>query len=140
MLQNTDDEPMVLIDALVTVDKDVVGQLMARSDFGEEDNGVDGQLVWWGELVDDRSDGPVTLHSHGNGSVHVTASDEEEEHVVLGRLTPEPGRVRVQVNSERRLKRLLRILKETGAAPNVTEESRAEPSLDFAWVRCLVTD
>jgi hypothetical protein len=29
--------------------------------------------------------------------------------------------------------RLIRILKEAGAAPNVTEESHSEPSLDFAW-------
>ena len=52
---------------------------------------------------------------------------------MLGRLTPEPGRVRVKVNSQRRLKRLLRILREIGAAPEVAEESRFEPSLDFAW-------
>ncbi|MGD0067078.1 MAG: hypothetical protein ABSB76_27010 [Streptosporangiaceae bacterium] len=113
LLQNTDDEPMVLIDAAVTVDGDVAEQLLKRSDFGEEEDGVDGQLVWWGELIDDR--------------------DDEEERVVLGRLTPEPGRVRIQVNSQHRLKRLMRILREIGAAPQVTEESRSEPSLDFAW-------
>jgi hypothetical protein len=92
----------------------VAEHLLARSDFGEEENGVDGQLVWWGEPVDDRL-------------------DDEEEHVVLGRLTPEPGRIRAQVNSQRRLKRLLRILTEIGAAPKLTEKSRSEPSLDFAW-------
>jgi hypothetical protein len=74
------------------------------------------------------------LHFHGTGSAHVTGpDDDEEEHVVLGRLTPEPGLVRVQVNSLRRLKRLMGIFKEIGAAPEVTEESRFEPSLDFAW-------
>ena len=134
LLRNTDGEPMVLIDAAVTVDGDVAEQLLARSDFGEEENGVDGQLVWWGEPVDDRSDEPVVLHFHGDGSAHVTSpDDDEEERVVLGRLTPEPGRVRVQVNSQPRLKRLMRILKEIGAALEVAEESRSEPSLDFAW-------
>jgi hypothetical protein len=134
LLQNTDDESMVLIDAAVTVDGDVAEKLLARSDFGEEENGVDGQLVWWGELVDDRSDEPVVLHFHGGRSAHVTGpDDDEEERVVLGRLTPEPGRVRIQVNSQHRLKRLMRILKEIGAAPQVTEESRSEPCLDFAW-------
>ncbi len=113
LLTNTDAEPMILIDAAVAVDGDVAEQLMARSDFGEEENGVDGQLVWWGELIDDHSD--------------------EEERVVLGRLMPEPGRVTIQVNSEHRLKRLMRILREIGAAPQVTEESRSEPCLDFAW-------
>jgi len=118
LLRNTDGEPMVLIDAAVTVDGDVAEHLLARSDFGEEENGVDGQLVWWGEPVDNRSDEPVVLDFRENGSAHVAGPDDEEEHVVLGRLTPEPGRVRVQVNSQRRLKRLLRILTEIGAAPN----------------------
>jgi hypothetical protein len=53
--------------------------------------------------------------------------------VVLARLMPAPGRVKIQVNSQRRLKRLLQILREIGAAPKVAEESRSEPSVDFAW-------
>jgi hypothetical protein len=76
----------------------------------------------------------LVLQLRGDGSAHVAGpGDDEEEHVVLGRLTLEPGRVRVRVNSQRRLKRLLRILQEIGAVPNVAEESRSEPSLDFAW-------
>jgi hypothetical protein len=134
LLRNTDGEPMVLIDAAVTVDGDVTERLFARSDFGEEEDGVDGQVVWWGEPADDRSGEPVVLHFTEDGSAHVTSqADDEEERIVLGRLMPEPGRVRVQVNSQRRLKRLLRILREVGAAPEVTEERRSEPSLDFAW-------
>ena len=133
LLRNTDGEPMVLIDAAVTVDGDVAEQLLARSDFGEEENGVDGQLAWWGERVVDHSDAPAVLYFHKDGSAHVAGPDDEEEHVVLGRLAPEPGRVRIQVNSQRRLKRLMQILREIGAAPKVTEESRSEPSLDFAW-------
>jgi hypothetical protein len=115
LLQNTDGEAMELIDAAVTVDGDVTERLFARSDFGEEENGEDGQLVWWGEPVDDHSD--------------------EIERLVLGRLTPEPGRVkiRVRVNSRRRLKRLLLILKDIGAEPKIAEVSFSEPSLDFAW-------
>jgi hypothetical protein len=110
LMQNTDGEPMVLIDAAVTVDGDVTERLFARPDFGEEENGEDGQVVWWGDPVDD-----------------------EEERTVLGRLTPGPGWLRVQVNSRRRLKRLPQILQEIGAVPKVTSESRSEPSLDFAW-------
>jgi hypothetical protein len=134
LLTNTDGEPMVLMDATVTVDGDVAERLFARSDFGEEENGEDGQIVWWGGPVDDHSDGPIVMHFHDDGSAHVTGpEDEEEERVVLGRLTPKPGRVRIQVNSQRRLERLLRILKEIGATPKVTEESCSQPSLDFAW-------
>ncbi|MCW2930335.1 MAG: hypothetical protein JWM19_1297, partial [Actinomycetia bacterium] len=125
---------MVLIDAAVMVDGDVAEHLLARSDFGEEEKGADGQIVWWGAPVDDRSDEPVMLHFHEDGSAHVAGpGDDEEERVVLGRLTLEPGLVRVQVNSQHRLKRLLRILKEIGAVPKVAEESCSEPSLDFAW-------
>jgi hypothetical protein len=48
LLRNTDGEPMVLVDAAVTVDGDVTERLFARSDFGEDANGEDGQLAWWG--------------------------------------------------------------------------------------------
>jgi hypothetical protein len=109
-LTNTDGEPMVLIDAVVSVDGDVAELLFARADFGEEEDHEDGQLVWWGEPV-----------------------YEVEERTVLARLMPAPGRVQIQVNSQRRLKRLLRILREIGAAPKVVEESHSEPSVDFAW-------
>ena len=134
LLRNTDGEPMVLVDAVVAVDGDVTERLFDRSDFGEEEDGEDGQLVWWGEPTVDRSGEPVALHFHDDGSAHVIGpDDDEEERVVLGRLTPEPGRVRIRVNSQARLKRLLRILTEIGAAPKLTEESRSQPSMDFAW-------
>jgi hypothetical protein len=134
LLENTDREPMVLIDAVVAVDGDVTERLFDRSDFGEQEDGEDGQLVWWGEPTGDHSAEPVVLHYHDDGSAHVMApADDEEERIVLGRLTPEPGRVRVRVNSQARLKRLLRILKEIGAAPKLTSESRSQPSIDFAW-------
>jgi hypothetical protein len=134
MLTNTDGDPMELIDATVTVDGDVTDRLFARSDFGEEEDGEDGEIVWWGKTVDDHYDEPVVLHFHDDGSAHVMGPDDDEaERLVLGRLAPEPGRVRVRVNSQRRLKRLLRILKEIGATPEIAEESRSWPSVDFAW-------
>jgi hypothetical protein len=37
------------------------------------------------------------------------------------------------VNSQRRLRRLIRILAAIGGEPRLTEEKKAEPSLDFAW-------
>jgi hypothetical protein len=132
LLRNTDGEPMVLVDAVVAVDGDVTERLFDRSDFGEEEDGEDGQLVWWGEPIVDRSGEPVVVHVHDDGSAHVTGPDDDER-VIRGRLTPEPGRVRVRVNSQARLKRLLRILAEIGAAPKLKEESRSQPSMDFAW-------
>lgn len=45
-LTNTDGDPMMLIDATVTVSSDVTERLSARSDFGQEEGGRDGQLVW----------------------------------------------------------------------------------------------
>jgi hypothetical protein len=67
----------------------------------------DGQLVWWGELTDDR--------------------DDEEERVVLDRLTPEPGRVRIQVNSQHRLRQL----EYQSALP----AERGGRPVDTAWLR-----
>jgi len=114
-LTNTDGDPMLLIDATITVSGDVTGRLLAHPDFAEEEDGDDGQIVWWGERVD------------------LLAPDDKAERWVLGRVTPGEERIRVRVNSQRRLDRLVRILAELGAEPRVTEQKRAEPSLDFAW-------
>jgi hypothetical protein len=113
-LENTDGDPMLLINATITVWGDVTGRLLAHPDFAEED-GEDGQIVWWGERVD-----PF-------------APDDEAERWVLGRVITGEGRIRVRVNSQRRLARLVRILAELGLEPRVTEEKRAVPSPDFAW-------
>jgi len=113
-LENTDGDPMLLIDATITVSGDVTGRLRAHPDFAEED-GEDDQIVWWGERVE-----PL-------------APDDEAERWVLGRVTPGEGRIRVRVNSQRRFARLIRILAAIGVEPQVTEEKQAEPSLDFAW-------
>ena len=130
-LTNTDGDPMMLIDATVTVSGDVTEPLSARSDFGEEEGGQDGQLVWWGDQV--ASDEPVVMHFHQDGSAHLLDPAEDTERLVLGRLTPDRDRVRVQVNSHRRLAGLLRILSDIGAEPEVGEQAQSEPSLDFAW-------
>jgi hypothetical protein len=132
-LTNTDGEPMVLINATVTVSGDVTERLSARSDFAEEEDGQDGQLVWWGDHVMGPSDEPIVMHVHQDGSAHLLDAAEDRERWVLGRVTPDRDRVRVQVNSHRRLARLLRILADIGAEPEVAEQAQAEPSPDFAW-------
>jgi hypothetical protein len=132
-LTNTDGDPMVLIDATVTVSGDVSGPLSARADFGEEEGGQDGQLVWWGGQVADPSDEPIVMHFHQDGSAHLLDPAEDTERWVLGRVTPGRDRVRVQVNSQRRLTSLLRILADIGAEPEVARQVQCEPSLDFAW-------
>jgi hypothetical protein len=133
MLTNTDGEPMVLIDATVTVSGDVTGRLSARSDFAEEEGGQDGQLVWWGDQITDPSSEPIVMHVHQDGSAHLLDPAEDPERLVLGRLTPDGDRVRVQVNSHRRLTRLLQILADIGAEPEVAGQTQSEPSLDYAW-------
>jgi hypothetical protein len=113
-VENTDGDPMLLIDATVTVRGDVTSRLLAHPDFAEEE-GEDDQIVWWGERVE-----PL-------------APDDEAERWVLGRVRPGEGRIRVRVNSQRRFDRLMRILAAMGVEPQVTEEKKTEPSLDFAW-------
>jgi hypothetical protein len=132
-LTNTDGDRLTLIEATVTVSGDVTGRLSARSDFGEEEGGQDGQLVWWGDQVADPSDEPVVMHFHQDRSAHLLDPAEDMERLLLGRVTPDGERVLVQVNSRRRLRRLLRILADIGAEPEVAEQAQSEPSLDFAW-------
>jgi hypothetical protein len=132
-LTNTDGDPMMLIDATITVSDDVTERLSARPDFGEEEGGQDGQLVWWGDQVNGPSDEPIVMHFHQDGSAHLLDPAEDAERLVLGRVTPDRDRVRVQVNSQRRLTRLLQILADIGAEPEVAGQARSEPSLDFAW-------
>ena len=99
----------------------------------EEEGGQDGQLVWWGDQVAGPSGEPIVMHFHQDGSAHLLDPAEDAERLVLGRVTPDRNRVRVQVNSQRRLARLLQILAVIGAEPEVAEQARSEPSLDFAW-------
>jgi len=132
-LTNTDGDPMMLIDATVTVSGDVAGRLSARSDFGEEEGGQDGQLVWWGDQVTGPSDEPIVMHFHRDGSAHLLDPAEDAERLLLGRVTPGRYRVRIQVNSHRRLTRLLQVLADIGAEPEVAGQTQSEPSLDFAW-------
>ncbi|HUY50391.1 MAG TPA: hypothetical protein VMV92_32575 [Streptosporangiaceae bacterium] len=131
-LENTDGDPMLLIDATITVRGDVTGRLLAHPDFAEED-GEDGQIVWWGERVPDPSRDTIVMHARPDGTVELLDPDDEAERWVLGRVTPGEGRIRVRVNSQRRLRRLMRILAAIGVEPQATEEKQAEPSLDFAW-------
>ena len=113
-LENSDGDLLLLIDASITVRGDVTKRLLAHPDFVEED-GEDGQLVWWGDRVD-----PL-------------APDDGAERWVLGRLTLGEGQIRVRVNSQRRLRRLMRILGALGVEPRFAQEKQAIPSLDFAW-------
>jgi hypothetical protein len=73
------------------------------------------------------------MHVHQDGSAHLLDPAEDAERLVLGRVTPGRDRVRVKVNSQRRLTRLLQILADIGAEPEVAGQTRSEPSLDFAW-------
>lgn len=114
---NTEGHPLVAIDATVAVRGDLAQRLMSLPDFGEEEDGKDGQLVWWGEPVDNLTFLP----------------DDDRERLVLGRVTPGKGKLRVLVNSQQRLARLLKILASLGAEPEVTEDRRFQPSVDFAW-------
>ena len=113
-LENTDGEPLRLIDATVTVRGDATKLLRAHPDFAEEDD-EDGEFVWWGERVEPLAPG------------------DEAERWVLGRVTPSEGRIRVRVNSRQRYRRLMRTLRALGVEPQVIEEKQAVPSLDFAW-------
>ena len=50
-LENTDGDPLLLFDATITVSGDVTGRLLAHPDFAKEEDGEDGQIVWWRDRV-----------------------------------------------------------------------------------------
>lgn len=107
---NTSGDTMVLTDATIEVADGTDDMLLEYHDFGLEVDGVDGQIVWWGD-----------------------EPDENDERTIFGRLTPEPGRLVARVNSRERLRELVTILTDLGTRPKITDERHCDPSPDFAW-------
>jgi hypothetical protein len=139
-MRNTDGDPMLLIDATVSVTGNVTGRLLAHPDFAlaEESAGFDGQedeqeeagtrLEWWGRPVPAGQSAALLagMPAHLGG-----APIEQEQRWLRGSLTVSDGIVQVSVNSRKRMDRLVRILAKIGAAPVITAQSRVDPALDF---------
>ena len=58
---------------------------------------------------------------------------DDEQRWVRGQLTRESDTFTVSVNSTQRLDRLLSLLSEGGAQPDLVEQTRIDPAQDLAW-------
>lgn len=131
-LQNTDGDPMLLIDAAVTVAGDVTERLLAHPDFSREDDDDRTRIVWWGKEVPAAQRDTMLAEVRARGQ-HPVDEPGEPQRWVRGHLTLGDGQIQVSVNSRERLNRLVRILTQLGASPAVTAEKHVDPALDFAW-------
>ncbi len=131
-LRNTDDEPMLLIDATITVTGDVTEPLLAHPDFSRQDDGDRTRIVWWGKEVPAAQRDTMLAEVRARGQ-HPVDEPGKPQRWVRGDLTLGDGVIQASVNSRERLDRLVRILTQLGASPAVTAEKRVDPALDFAW-------
>jgi hypothetical protein len=137
-LQNTDGDPLLLIDATISVTGNVTDLLLAHPDFAlaEDPDHSDGgeeagtRLEWWGRPVPAAQAAQLRAQL---GDTLTEPGQEQEQRWLRGSMTVTDGIIAVSVNSRKRLDRLVRILAKLGAAPVVTAESRVDPALDLAW-------
>ena len=134
-IANTDGDPMCLISATIAVAEGTAGQLAARPDFVRDSDEPD-RVTWWGALIPDgqreamMAEAMAQLRAQGHQEVE---APEGPQRWVQGVLRVRGREITVEVNSVRRLTRLVEILRKVGADPVVTSEKRIDPALDFAW-------
>jgi hypothetical protein len=134
-IANTDGDPMGLISATLAVEEGTVGKLAARPDFDRDSDEPD-RVTWWGALIPDgqreamMAEAMAQLRSQGHKDVE---APEGPQRWVRGVLRIRGREITIEVNSVRRLTRLVEILREVGADPVVTSEKRIDPAMDFAW-------
>jgi hypothetical protein len=124
VLMTTEDDPMLLIEATLTVTGtgDLARRLRAHPSFGIQhavDEGPDGtSFTWFGDAIPGGKLEPAT---------------GEPERYTWGRVTVSDGLVKVSVNSERRFNRLLRVLSALGGSPVATSQTRVDPAREWGW-------
>jgi len=136
-LRNTDGDPMCLITARVRVaDPDaLIPHLVAHPDFHTDD---DQRALTWlgmpipaGQRESIRAELRAQLAADGHNSEVVV--DDDDHRWVRGQLVRDSDAFAVTVNSAQRLDRLLELLSETGAKPQIIEQTRVDPAQDLAW-------
>ena len=73
------------------------------------------------------------MHFHEDGSAHLLDPAEDTERLVLGRVTPDGDRVRIEVESTSQAEEASAVPCGYRREPEVAEQAQSEPSLDFAW-------
>jgi tetratricopeptide (TPR) repeat protein len=136
-LVNTDQNPLCLIDATITVtDARAVAERLARHPDFERDGE---ELTWWGRELDElerasaEAEMRALLRERGEDPDAVVASGPRRW--LRGRIKPLDDGFEVHVNSRERLERLLKLLREEDVEPVVSRQLVIDPAQDMPQVR-----
>jgi hypothetical protein len=136
-LNNTDGEPMCLITAQIRVaDPDaVVAHLGQHPDFRTDDEHQ--QLSWLGKPVPpaQRESMLAELRAQlaAEGHQPELLDSDDEQRWVRGQIARAGDTLTVTVNSTQRLERLLNLLTDAGAQPEIIDQTRIDPIQDLPW-------
>ena len=133
-LINTDKHPTVLIKATVAVNdaEQVTARLAEHPEFDVED----GTIKWWGRELDamERETSLAELRAwmKEQGEAPCLVGPEGPRRWLRGSISVAPGTLEVDVNSRERFERLLSLLADVGASPEVVKQLVIDPAQDMA--------
>ena len=134
-IANTDGDPTCLITATIAVQEGTAAKLAERPDFDLDTDEPD-SVTWWGALIPDgqreamMAEAMPQLRAQGHQDFVEPIGPQRW---VRGVLRVRGREITVEVNSQKRLTRLVDILRRVGADPVVTAEKRIDPVQDVAW-------
>ena len=134
-IANTDGDPMCLITATIAVQEGTAAKLAERPDFDLDTDERD-SVTWWGALIPEgqreamMAEAIPQLRAQSHQDV---AEPLDPQRWVQGVLRVRDREITVEVNSQKRLTRLVDILRRVGADPAITSEKRIDPVQDVAW-------
>jgi len=138
-LRNTDGDAMCLITAQIRVSdsEQAANQLADRPDF-ERDADDQTRVTWYGLRVPDAQRAAMLAEARAqlvaDGYQDADIEDPATpQRWIRGTLQVRDGQMVAEVNSRKRLTRLLDVLTRIGADPVVTDEKQIDPAQDFAW-------
>jgi hypothetical protein len=136
-LTNTDGDPMELISARIAVadPDDLARRLAAHPDLDPHDGpdvpAGERRFAWQGPEVP--PDHRAEMLARVRDQFPDEAILDTPSRWVLAQLRLTGRTLRVEVNSQRRLDRLLALLTDLGAAPDLVETTRVDPRQDLPW-------
>jgi hypothetical protein len=137
-LTNTDGDEMRLIKATVRLGNANAGKRLADHPDFDADRHDSTRFTWLGNEVPAArrevmiAELKAQLRAQGESDVDI-ADEDRTQRWVRGQLELRGAELRVDVNSEERLTRLLEVLDELGLQPEVIDQSRLDPAQDVAW-------
>jgi hypothetical protein len=133
-LANTDGEPISLIKARVSVHDGVAlaTLLETHPDFDSDDDEPE-RWTWLGAIIPPAERSAMLAEVKAQLGAEGEIDADYTPRRVRGSLVIDGDDVRVEVNSTRRLDRLVEILTDLGAKAKVVDQSSFDPTQDLAW-------